>query len=115
MAIPPSPLCLSNTHELHVPKALEPKIKFLNISHIEESGQAWAVDANILEKGQATTVAVLSCRERLRARRLSVYCGLLRQCINLADPGLRGLRGLCVVRWVGTCLLTEIFSVQFSR
>lgn len=115
MAIPPSPLCLSNTHELSVLKVLEPKIKFLNISYIRATGQAWAVDANILEKGHATTVAVLSCRERLRVRRLSVYCGLLRQCINLADPGLRGLRGLCVVRWVGTCLLTEIFSVQFSR
>ena len=76
-------------------KALEPKIKFLNISYIRATGQAWAVDANILEKGHATTVAVLSCRERLRVRRLSVYCGLLRQCINLADPGLRGLRGLC--------------------
>ena len=63
MAIPPSPLCLSNTHELHVLKALEPKIKFLNISYIGAPGQAWAVDANILEKGHATAVTVWSCRE----------------------------------------------------
>lgn len=54
------------------------------------------MEAKILEKGHDTTVTVLSCRERLRIRRLSVYCDLLRHCINLADPGLRGLRGfLC--------------------
>ena len=99
MAIPLRPLCLSNTHVFHVLKALEPKIKFLNLSYIGAPGQVWAVKMNILEKGHATPIIVLSCRERLGVGRLSVFCRLLRCCVNLAYPGLGGLRRMCVVRW----------------
>lgn len=50
---------------LHVLKALEPKIKFLDISYTGVPGQAWAVKVNILEKGHAIPMTVLSCKERL--------------------------------------------------
>lgn len=84
MVIPPSPLCLSNAHVLHVLEALEPKNKFLNLFYIGAPGQVWAVKVNILEKGHATPITVLSCRERLGVGRLSVFCRLLRCCVNLA-------------------------------
>ena len=56
---------------------------------------------NILEKGHAKLITVLSCRKRLRIERLSLFafCGFLRCYINAANLGLGGPRGVCVVEW----------------